>query len=82
MSSVLLCVNCKHYEFGPDLFPDSGIDHWCTLGIDAVTGKAIKVSCHESRSSTVPFKEHWDDGFAAIIPCGHQAKFFEPMEDF
>lgn len=86
MSSVPFCVNCRHHELAPDRFPGSDIHHWCAAGIDMVTGQVIKVNCQQSRAATVPFQltwnaigYDWSTGSPVIDPCGHQAKFFEPI---
>jgi hypothetical protein len=73
-ATVPLCVNCKHYrKDGKHL-----IDHWCSRGINVVTGEELPIPCHVTRGKedTVINQFH-EDGGIVTDACGHRAKFFE-----
>ncbi len=81
MADIKLCIDCKHHSLmEPDPHPDQNRKHWCTAGLDLVTGAIAYCPCGTNRTKSEPFWDQWGGSNAMFDPCGHQAKYFAPKE--
>lgn len=71
------CKDCKHLaEIAADYCPD----YVCNFGnLDLVTGRRETIKAHEARKPQIGYQN--SIGFSPPqIPCGPEARYFEPKD--